>query len=111
VREGRTEARILDNIKYRTTRASPRVFGPPNEEFEACLATGGGAHWTGLERDVHRASFQAPVTEHPSRSAEGHDLRVSRRVGLFLSLVARAGDDFAGASDHRSDGDLAPTSG
>ena len=66
-----------------------------------------GAHRAGLQRHIDRRIRNPPPAEPPRRGSEREDLRVSRRVGAQLALVAGGREDLVGPSDHRPDRCLA----
>ena len=66
-----------------------------------------GAHGAGFERHVHRATREAPPTEHASRIHHREELRVRGRVLVELAPVVGAGDDLAPVHHDGADGNLA----
>jgi hypothetical protein len=100
------QPRIRSDVVQRSRRATLRVRRSKDDSVDARLLQSSRAHHARLERDVERATAEAPITHRARRSTQCENLGVSGGIAAQLAFVVRPGNDATFAHDHRSDGNV-----
>lgn len=103
------ESRISSNIVQRSRRTTFRIRRTEHDSVDARLLHRPGAHHTGFECDVQRASVETPSANGVCCRAQGEHLGMSSGIAAQFALVVRAGNDTTLANDDCADGNIAVT--
>ena len=103
------ESRIRSDVVQRSRRTTFRVRRTEHDSVDARLLHRPGAHHTGFEGDVQRASVETPSTDGVCCRAQGEHLGMSGGIAAQFTLVVRAGNDTTLTNDDCTDGNVAVT--
>ena len=84
--------------------AGLRIDRAIDENGNAGLEDGPGAHRARFQRDVERAAIEPPRSQRMGRLGDGDHLGVGRGIVELLSLIVGAGDHLAMVDNRRADG-------
>jgi len=100
------QSRIRNDVVQRSRRTALRIGGAKHHSVDARLLYRPGAHHARLERDVERATAEAPTTHGLRGRTQHENFSVSCRVAAQLALVVRPGNDPTFANDDRTHGNV-----
>ncbi len=100
------QPRIRGDVVQRSRCTTLRIRRSKDDSVDARLLQSSRTHHARLERDVERATAEAPVAHHFRGGTQRKNLGVSGGISAQLAFVVRSGNDATFAHDHRTDGNV-----
>ena len=100
------EIRVLQDIEQGSAAAGFGAGRPDDDAVDSGLDNGSGAHLTGLQSAVERASLQTPVTNFLAGLADAGNLCVRQCRLVRVPPIVSPRDDFSFIDDDSADRDL-----
>ena len=91
------------DIQYRPAGAGPWVSGAENHPFDPRIDCGPGAHGTGFQRDIQRATGQSPAAELAAGFLNSENFGMMGGTAGGFPGVPRCGEYASVAYDDRAD--------